>query len=116
MCFFVLFLQDTGALMRCSVKDTMDVLPESAIHAKVDPLRGVSENIILDQLPRKGNSFDLLFDREKININAYYRCWNGYRHVFFGSDAASRLFLCFITFKGAIQFWLIFCDAALLST
>jgi hypothetical protein len=53
MCFFVLFLQDTGALMRCSVKDTMDVLPESAIHAKVDPLRGVSENIIL----RKDNSY-----------------------------------------------------------
>ncbi|EFX75225.1 hypothetical protein DAPPUDRAFT_323448 [Daphnia pulex] len=61
---------DTGALMRCSVKDTMDTLLKAAIHAEVDPLRCVSENIILDQLPRKGKSFDLLFDREKININA----------------------------------------------
>ncbi|KZS16977.1 DNA-directed RNA polymerase [Daphnia magna] len=34
--------QDTGALMRCSFEETVDVLLEAAGHAEVDPLRGVS--------------------------------------------------------------------------
>ncbi|XP_057378836.1 DNA-directed RNA polymerase II subunit RPB1-like [Daphnia carinata] len=58
--------QDTGALMRCSFEETVDVLLEAAGHAEVDPLRGVSENIILGQLPRMGTGcFDLLLDAEK---------------------------------------------------
>ncbi|CAL8094787.1 unnamed protein product [Orchesella dallaii] len=58
--------QDTGPLMRCSFEETVDVLMDAASHAEVDPMRGVSENIILGQLPRMGTGcFDLLLDAEK---------------------------------------------------
>ena len=64
--FIFMNLQDTGALMRCSFEETVDVLLDAASHAEVDPLRGVSENIILGQLPRMGTgAFDLLLDAEK---------------------------------------------------
>lgn len=46
--------QDTGALMRCSFEETVDVLMDAASHAELDPMRGVSENIIMGQLPRMG--------------------------------------------------------------
>jgi len=59
-------LQDTGALMRCSFEETVDVLMDAASHAEQDPMRGVSENIILGQLPRMGTgAFDLLLDADK---------------------------------------------------
>ncbi|XP_071451933.1 DNA-directed RNA polymerase II subunit RPB1 [Hetaerina americana] len=58
--------QDTGALMRCSFEETVDVLMDAASHAEVDPMRGVSENIIMGQLPRLGTgAFDLLLDSDK---------------------------------------------------
>merc|ERR1719220_3411714 len=58
--------QDSGALMRCSFEETVDVLMDAASHAEVDPMRGVSENIIMGQLPRIGTAcFDLLLDSEK---------------------------------------------------
>ncbi|KAG5670017.1 hypothetical protein PVAND_000304 [Polypedilum vanderplanki] len=58
--------QDTGALMRCSFEETVDVLMDAASHAEVDPMRGVSENIIMGQLPRMGTGcFDLLLDADK---------------------------------------------------
>ncbi|XP_072390152.1 LOW QUALITY PROTEIN: DNA-directed RNA polymerase II subunit RPB1 [Diabrotica undecimpunctata] len=61
--------QDTGALMRCSFEETVDVLMDAASHAEVDPMRGVSENIILGQLPRMGTGcFDLLLDAEKCKM------------------------------------------------
>lgn len=60
--------QDTGALMRCSFEETVDVLMDAASHAEVDPMRGVSENIIMGQLPRMGTGcFDLLLDADKCN-------------------------------------------------
>merc|ERR1712186_104596 len=58
--------QDTGALMRCSFEETVDVLMEASAHAEADPMRGVSENIIMGQLPRMGTAcFDLLLDAEQ---------------------------------------------------
>lgn len=39
---------------RCSFEETVDVLLDAASHAEVDPMRGVSENIIMGQLPRIG--------------------------------------------------------------
>jgi DNA-directed RNA polymerase II subunit RPB1 len=58
--------QDTGPLMRCSFEETVDVLMDAAAHAEVDPMRGVSENFILGQLPRMGTGcFDLLLDADK---------------------------------------------------
>ncbi|XP_060647567.1 DNA-directed RNA polymerase II subunit RPB1-like [Drosophila nasuta] len=58
--------QDTGALMRCSFEETVDVLLDAAAHAESDPMRGVSENIIMGQMPKMGTGcFDLLLDAEK---------------------------------------------------
>ena len=55
--------------MRCSFEETVDVLMEAAAHAEVDPMRGVSENIIMGQLPRMGTAcFDLLLDAEKCKM------------------------------------------------
>jgi DNA-directed RNA polymerase II subunit RPB1 len=58
--------QDVGPIMRCSFEETVDVLMEAAAHAETDPLKGVSENILLGQLAKIGTgSFDLLLDVEK---------------------------------------------------
>jgi DNA-directed RNA polymerase II subunit RPB1 len=44
----------------------VDILVEAAAHAEVDPMRGVSEAIMLGQLARIGTGcFDLLLDAEK---------------------------------------------------
>ncbi|XP_059081445.1 DNA-directed RNA polymerase II subunit RPB1-like [Tigriopus californicus] len=87
--------QDTGALMRCSFEETVDVLMDAASHAEVDPMRGVSENIILGQLPRMGTaSFDLLLDAEKckygieIPMNVGGGGIMGGGGMFFGSAAS----------------------------
>lgn len=64
--------QDTGALMRCSFEETVDVLMDAASHAENDPMRGVSENIIMGQLPKMGTgkqSFDRLKFTEVVGIN-----------------------------------------------
>jgi len=37
---------DSGALRKCSFEETVEILLESAQHAEVDPLNGVTENII----------------------------------------------------------------------
>lgn len=42
--------QDTGALMRCSFEETVDVLMDAASHAEVDPMRGNYEPIIFNTL------------------------------------------------------------------
>ncbi|KAF2367731.1 RNA polymerase Rpb1 domain 7 [Trinorchestia longiramus] len=61
--------QDTGALMKCSFEESVDVLIEAASCAEVDPIRGVSENIILGQLPKVGTGcFDLVLDDEKCKL------------------------------------------------
>ncbi|XP_025193833.1 DNA-directed RNA polymerase II subunit RPB1-like isoform X2 [Melanaphis sacchari] len=71
--------QDTGALMRCSFEETVDVLLDAAAHAEVDPMRGVSENIIMGQLPRMGTGcFDLLLDSEKAKDGIEIPMDNGY--------------------------------------
>jgi DNA-directed RNA polymerase II subunit RPB1 len=53
--------QDVGPIMRCYFGETVDVLMEAAAHAEFDPLKGVSENILLRQLAKIGTeSFDLI--------------------------------------------------------
>ncbi|XP_050438042.1 DNA-directed RNA polymerase II subunit RPB1-like [Adelges cooleyi] len=55
--------QDTGVLMKCSFEETVEVLLDAALHGEVDPMKGVSENIIMGQLPKMGTGcFDLLLD------------------------------------------------------
>eukprot|EP01018_Ginkgo_biloba_P014837 Gb_33197 [translate_table: standard] len=41
---------DTGPMMRCSFEETVDILLDAAVFAEADPLRGVTENIMLGQL------------------------------------------------------------------
>lgn len=77
--------------MRCSFEETVDVLLEAAGHAEVDPLRGVSENIILGQLPKMGTGcFDLLLDAEKCKLGIEIPMTIGAsmgQGMFFGSAA-----------------------------
>uniref|UniRef100_H3AVP5 DNA-directed RNA polymerase subunit n=1 Tax=Latimeria chalumnae TaxID=7897 RepID=H3AVP5_LATCH len=57
----VLFLNSTAVLSH-----QVDVLMEAAAHGESDPMKGVSENIMLGQLAPAGTgSFDLLLDAEK---------------------------------------------------
>jgi DNA-directed RNA polymerase II subunit RPB1 len=61
--------QEVGALMRCSFEETVDILMEAAVHAEVDPVKGVSENIMLGQLAKAGTGcFDLVLDSEKCKL------------------------------------------------
>uniref|UniRef100_A0A8W7PFP6 DNA-directed RNA polymerase subunit n=1 Tax=Anopheles coluzzii TaxID=1518534 RepID=A0A8W7PFP6_ANOCL len=86
--------QDTGALMRCSFEETVDVLNDAAAHAEVDPMRGVSENIILGQLPRMGTGcFDLLLDAEKckLGMEIPHTSILGGTGMFFGSAATPSM-------------------------
>ncbi|XP_054719438.1 DNA-directed RNA polymerase II subunit RPB1-like [Uloborus diversus] len=83
--------QDTGALMRCSFEETVDILLDAASHAELDPLKGVSENIIMGQLPRMGTgAFDLLLDAEKCKYGIEIPMVGamGGPGVFFGSVAS----------------------------
>jgi DNA-directed RNA polymerase II subunit RPB1 len=58
--------QDVEPIMRCSFQETVDVLMEAATHVEHDPLKRVSENILLEQLAKIGTgAFDLLLDVEK---------------------------------------------------
>ena len=86
--------------MRCSFEETVDVLLEAAGHAEVDPLRGVSENIILGQLPRMGTGcFDLLLDAEKckqgIEIPLSIGAGMG-TGMFFGRYIVHNISCCFV--------------------
>ncbi|KAH3683659.1 hypothetical protein WICPIJ_005343 [Wickerhamomyces pijperi] len=54
---------DTGALMRCSFEETVEILMEAGAAAELDDCRGVSENVILGQLAPVGTgAFDVLID------------------------------------------------------
>lgn len=58
--------QEVGCLMRCSFEETVDVLLDAAFHAEVDPMKGVSENIMLGQLSKVGTGcFDLILNVEE---------------------------------------------------
>ncbi|EMC99073.1 hypothetical protein BAUCODRAFT_85149 [Baudoinia panamericana UAMH 10762] len=58
---------DTGALMRCSFEETVEILFEAASSGELDDCRGVSENIILGQLAPSGTGeFDILLDQEML--------------------------------------------------
>lgn len=45
---------DTGALMRCSFEETVEILLEAAACGELDDCRGVSENVMLGQLAPVG--------------------------------------------------------------
>lgn len=54
---------ETGPLRKCSFEETVEILLEAAVYAEVDPLRGITENIIMGQLAPYGTGcFDLVID------------------------------------------------------
>eukprot|EP00253_Pinus_taeda_P007579 PITA_07579 len=57
---------DTGPMMRCSFEETVDILLDAAAFAEGDPLRGVTENIMLGQLAPIGTGDCTLYLNEKM--------------------------------------------------
>lgn len=62
---------DTGALMRCSFEETVEILLEAAGAGDLDDCRGVSENIMLGQLAPLGTGeIDVFLDQNMLNTAA----------------------------------------------
>lgn len=54
---------DTGALMRCSFEETVEILLEAAATGELDDCRGISENVMLGQMAPMGTGhFEVLLD------------------------------------------------------
>lgn len=54
---------DTGALMRCSFEETVEILLEAGAYAELDDCRGISENVMLGQMAPLGTgAFDVMVD------------------------------------------------------
>ena len=62
---------DTGALMRCSFEETVEILLEAAACGELDDCRGISENVMLGQLAPLGTGeLEVLLDQEMLNTIA----------------------------------------------
>jgi len=58
---------DTGALMRCSFEETVEILMEAAAIGERDHCTGVAENVLLGQLAPMGTgSFDVALDLDML--------------------------------------------------
>ena len=59
---------DTGALMRCSFEETVEILFEAAAVGELDDCRGVSENVILGQLAPLGTGeLEVFLDQKMLD-------------------------------------------------
>jgi DNA-directed RNA polymerase II subunit RPB1 len=59
---------DTGALMRCSFEETVEILLDAAAMAELDDCRGISENIMLGQLAPLGTGgIDIYLDQKMLD-------------------------------------------------
>ena len=59
---------DTGALMRCSFEETVEILLDAAACGELDDCRGISENVMLGQLAPLGTgSLDILLDQQMLD-------------------------------------------------
>ena len=59
---------DTGALMRCSFEETVEILLEAAAVGELDDCRGISENVMLGQLAPMGTGhFEVLLDPKMLD-------------------------------------------------
>lgn len=62
---------DSGALRKCSFEETVEILLEASLHGEIDPLSGITENIIMGQLAPYGTGcFDLMVDTKAISEQA----------------------------------------------
>jgi len=59
---------ETGALMRCSFEETVEILLEAAAAGELDDCRGVSENVMLGQLAPLGTGeLEVLLDQNMLD-------------------------------------------------
>ena len=59
---------DTGALMRCSFEQTVEILLDAAATGELDDCRGVSENLILGQVAPVGTgTMDIFLDEKMLS-------------------------------------------------
>ncbi|KAI1298257.1 DNA-directed RNA polymerase II largest subunit [Xylaria venustula] len=59
---------DTGALMRCSFEETVEILLEAASLGELDDCRGISENVMLGQLAPMGTGhFQVFLDPKMLD-------------------------------------------------
>lgn len=59
---------ETGALMRCSFEETVEILLEAAASGELDDCRGISENIMLGQLAPLGTGeMDTYLDQKMLD-------------------------------------------------
>ncbi|KAJ9648235.1 DNA-directed RNA polymerase II core subunit rpo21 [Coniosporium tulheliwenetii] len=59
---------ETGALMRCSFEETVEILLEAAACGELDDCRGISENIMLGQLAPLGTGeLEIILDQDMLN-------------------------------------------------
>ncbi|ORX62127.1 beta and beta-prime subunits of DNA dependent RNA-polymerase [Hesseltinella vesiculosa] len=60
---------ETGALMRCSFEETVEILLEAAASGELDDCRGVAENIMLGQMAPLGTGeFDVMLDEDMLKL------------------------------------------------
>ncbi|KAG8834185.1 DNA-directed RNA polymerase II subunit rpb1 [Serendipita sp. 400] len=58
---------DTGALMRCSFEETVEILMEAAALGEKDDCRGIAENVMFGQIAPMGTgSFDVTLDMDML--------------------------------------------------
>jgi DNA-directed RNA polymerase II subunit RPB1 len=58
---------DTGALMRCSFEETVEILMEAASLGEKDDCRGIAENVMFGQIAPMGTgSFDVTLDMDML--------------------------------------------------
>lgn len=58
---------DSGALMRCSFEETVEILMDAAAVGEFDDCKGISENIMLGQVAPLGTgAFDVLLDENEL--------------------------------------------------
>ncbi len=59
---------DTGALMRCSFEETVEILLDAAAVGELDDCRGISENVMLGQLAPMGTGeMDVFLDQKMLD-------------------------------------------------
>jgi len=76
---------DSGALMRCSFEETVEVLMEASMYSEVDQMRGVSENIMLGQLAPLGTGeFELYLNTDMLAEAQPHETYDGFEGGFFG--------------------------------
>lgn len=85
--------QQTSPLMRCSFEETVDVLLDAAAHGERDAMRGVSENIIMGQMPHIGTGcFDMILDASKCKLAMEVDSINNKNALFYGSLFTPNIF------------------------